>query len=581
MLNKTFLLVSFKNDKKILEIYVSELKMGLIKSNFYSYFIIAFLSFVLLSSTLFSFDFVSSQSSGTEVSGIITADTTWTQANSPYTLTGNVLVNKAATLTVEPGVTVDLNGYYIMVNGTLQARGTSNDKITFNGAGSVSFTQASTSWNEQTGFGSIIEYANLESTSISIGPVSPKISSNSILQISVGGSALISHNTILNRITLTSEAESPVISYNTISGEFQVAYRAGSALISHNTINNGITVADSGLTTVSYNTISGEVRITGSPAVISHNTINGKVVVSGSESSGSSATISDNTITGAEIGVSLSGGLVSDSAAIISNNKITARDIGINLSPSMTSSFYGGRSNATIIGNTISGCETAGIMIGDDQTQGGHTPHSNIARIEKNTISNNYYGVKSSYEAQVSIEGNLISNNYYGVWDCTRVQNNTISGNSYGVLMVQSFSYNNIQDSSEYSVHLGSSDLGFFTPGDVDATHNWWGTTDQSLIKASIYDFDRDFTLGKVNFVPFLAGPNPQATPDTFVSTPVDFPSPSPPTSPSPSGSPAVTPTPGQEPAESVPFEAVLGVVIVVVVIAAGLGLLVYLVRKK
>ena len=92
MLNKHFFLATFKNDKNILKGKVSELKMALTKNNFYSYITIAFLSFALLSSTLFSIDFVSSQSSGTEVSGIITADTMFKQT--AHTLTGNTMVNE-------------------------------------------------------------------------------------------------------------------------------------------------------------------------------------------------------------------------------------------------------------------------------------------------------------------------------------------------------------------------------------------------------------------------------------------------------------------------------------------------------
>ncbi|MEM2281086.1 MAG: hypothetical protein QXZ68_03740, partial [Candidatus Bathyarchaeia archaeon] len=42
--------------------------------------------------------------SGTAVKGIISTNTTWTLANSPYVLTGPVLVNRSAVLTIEPGV---------------------------------------------------------------------------------------------------------------------------------------------------------------------------------------------------------------------------------------------------------------------------------------------------------------------------------------------------------------------------------------------------------------------------------------------------------------------------------------------
>ncbi|NLD65601.1 MAG: hypothetical protein GX648_03415, partial [Crenarchaeota archaeon] len=151
--------------------------MALTKNNFYSYITIAFLSFALLSSTLFSIDFVSSQSSGTEVSGIITADTTWTQANSPYTLTGNVLVQNGATLTIEPGTNVDLNSYYIQVNGTLSARGATDEKINFN-EGTIRFASVSDAWNTTTNIGCIIEKCVLNSTTISIEDTSLLVINN-------------------------------------------------------------------------------------------------------------------------------------------------------------------------------------------------------------------------------------------------------------------------------------------------------------------------------------------------------------------------------------------------------------------
>src|SRR5262249_21524544 len=42
----------------------------------------------------------------TDFSGPITTNTTWTKANSPYTLTGTVEVRNGATLTIQSGVTV-------------------------------------------------------------------------------------------------------------------------------------------------------------------------------------------------------------------------------------------------------------------------------------------------------------------------------------------------------------------------------------------------------------------------------------------------------------------------------------------
>jgi hypothetical protein len=68
----------------------------------------------------------------TNVSGVIATNTTWTKASSPYIITNNILVNTGVTLTIEPGVSVKVNGkYYIRIEGKLDAAGLSNSKITF------------------------------------------------------------------------------------------------------------------------------------------------------------------------------------------------------------------------------------------------------------------------------------------------------------------------------------------------------------------------------------------------------------------------------------------------------------------
>jgi hypothetical protein len=67
----------------------------------------------------------------TDVSGVIGSGTTWTKANSPYSLVGNVLVGNGATLTIEAGATINLNDFCIMVNSTLRVQGSGSDKIHF------------------------------------------------------------------------------------------------------------------------------------------------------------------------------------------------------------------------------------------------------------------------------------------------------------------------------------------------------------------------------------------------------------------------------------------------------------------
>jgi hypothetical protein len=73
--------------------------------------------------------------SGTSFSGMINADTTWAKANSPYTLTGNVLVDENITLTIELGVTVSFNSYFMNVSGTLLAIGSQTENIIMTSSG--------------------------------------------------------------------------------------------------------------------------------------------------------------------------------------------------------------------------------------------------------------------------------------------------------------------------------------------------------------------------------------------------------------------------------------------------------------
>lgn len=68
----------------------------------------------------------------TNVSGAITSNTTWTKANSPYIIKGDVAVDTGKILTIEPGVTVKFDGYYaIYVDGKIKAEGTNADSIRF------------------------------------------------------------------------------------------------------------------------------------------------------------------------------------------------------------------------------------------------------------------------------------------------------------------------------------------------------------------------------------------------------------------------------------------------------------------
>ena len=207
-------------------------------------FIIALL-FSLLAGSLI----VGNVQAATEVSGIINVDTTWTKASSPYDLTGPILVGNEVTLTIEAGVTVNLNSYYIRVAGTLRAQGSSVDKINFKGYCeipnySIEFTVSSTSYNERTGSGCIIENAVINYThgGILIEGVTPKINNNSIsafYAIDVfNASPLISNNIIKGAVGVHNA--SPTISDNEIMGSIEIGETfGGMTVISNNRLIGG------------------------------------------------------------------------------------------------------------------------------------------------------------------------------------------------------------------------------------------------------------------------------------------------------------------------------------------------------
>ncbi len=535
--------------------------------------------------------------SATNVTGRIESDSTWTRAGSPYTLTGNLLVSKGVTLTIEAGVTVNLNDYLIMVNGTLRARGTSSDEIQFNG-GTITLTQSSSSWNEATGSGCITEHANFD-TKLSVSG-SPKISSCSIQsvdiggntvflnnlvnkQATVGGSPTISGNTFNGVLSVNSDALTPLISSNIISGGLSIHYHAGLPTVSHNTIVGGITVDGAKSVLIDSNTITGVVSISTDNGTISNNNIKGTISTSSDD-----LIISNNVISETDVGISLTpespAGYVS---VTITGNTINVRQTGIAVPPTFNAFIYGWYCKAIVTGNTITGCANSGINVGGGESQAGYSAASNnvtilnnrffgnnyaihtlgIGRIEGNVIVNNYGGISGGGPAI----NNIVTDNTYGI-SCGTVERNFVANNKYGVMGYTV--NNNTIINNEVGIASGFSDLhynniygntlnvNFTLATDGNATYNWWGTTDTQAISKLINDYEEDFMLGRVNFNPTLTAQNPSApSPDTEIPS-VDSPMPTATLQPSSTPQPSVPELP-------VPMMPLLIVVLSVVTLGA------------
>jgi len=390
----------------------------------------------------------------TSVSGIIDSDTTWTKANSPYDLAESVTIKKGVTLTIEPGVTLDLIeegypiGYDLVVEGTLVARGSDTEPILFNGR-SIIFEQSSTSWNDQTSSGCIIENALLNGA-LYINCTSPKIHGNSINgNINIyGGSPVISDNKILpeSYCNIQINDGTPAFLNNIINCHLRIS--DGSAVISNNTI------------TLTNSLFEETIGVTADSPVISNNIITSTNKIAVRINSGT-PTISNNIIKG--------------------GNEIGIRLVASSLAPN----------DAFVSGNIISDCNVTGV----EAVGYAHQIDWYKAVIERNLIVNNQNGIRISFSIDAIFRENTITNNYNGI-SFVRLQDQARFGST--------FLNNNIYANNNYNVEL-QKDLPY--EYDVDVTYNWWGTTDPQSISLKIFDSEDDSNLGTANFVPFLTEP--------------------------------------------------------------------------
>ena len=238
----------------------------------------------------------------TTVSGAITSNTVWTRSSAPYTLTGPITIASGATLTIEPGVTVNVGEYYFTVDGAMQAVGSSREKIIFaitgnqlywNDAspGVVVFANESSDWNELTHTGSIIENSVFNSSEtvpvIYIQDSSPKVNNCTIASTQMNEGiqtivAIYGGNSIISNNTISGDSSGILIS----SGN-----EGCNAVIERNLIFNN----------------------TGSPQIFG-----GGIAVKGAAGGTTSPLIQDNTIIENSVGINLS----NNPTPIIVNNNI-------------------------------------------------------------------------------------------------------------------------------------------------------------------------------------------------------------------------------------------------------------------
>jgi hypothetical protein len=288
----------------------------------------------------------------TAVSGSITSDTTWKKANSPYQITSWLTVEEGVTLTIEPGVTVDMNGWYMSVLGHLHAQGKSYDQIHFTAekegfAPGIYFQQQSSDC--------IIENVVLNKVGLTVRGSTTKISNNIFHQsqsaaIEVESSATITGNVFEDIPTkgISVAGDSTVTNnlFNRTTGQATAIIAMDNAYVANNQIigfyhgiafDGRITVENN----VVINCIEGGISTGGLAAITRGNYVSNNYY--GIKGGG---VIESNTIINNQIGI------IPSTEATIKNNNIVNNQKGITLTTSnnidATTNYWGNVDSSTV-----------------------------------------------------------------------------------------------------------------------------------------------------------------------------------------------------------------------------------------
>jgi hypothetical protein len=187
------------------------------------------------------------------------------------------------------------------------------------------------------------------------------------------------------------------------------------------------------------------------------------------------------------------GGLMVVGNGIVNNNTITGQGIDV----------FG--SNLIVSDNIIYGC-SPGIYVSTSRYVPSWHWTNFTTVIENNLIMNNDNGIY------------LDAWNFYSCYPV--IINNTITDNTVGLYLTYllgtnnpTLLFNNIYGNHNYNIQNTVPD------NDINATYNWWGTTNTTIIDQLIYDYYEDFNLGKVTYTPTLSESNSDAPPPIIPET--------------------------------------------------------------
>ena len=283
--------------------------------------------FVILMATVLLVTTTEAVRAAVNVAGNISGNTTWTAAEGPYLVVGDVQVNPGITLTIEAGTVVKFNGTLLYVSGTLNAQGTTGSPVYF------------TSYHDDSVGGD---------SNGNGGDTSPAPGNWVSILVHDGGSATLSHCTI--RYAGAYMGGSAI--WNGMGGIFKTG--PGNLSVDH------CTVTDTSTKGIWLSAATGTVAVTNS--TISNNPVNGILL------EGSSATI---TLSGNAIQNNTGSGIyVNNSSPTIAGNTISGNTAyGISVTGI---AIPGSISNNTISGNTSGSigidANSSGVPVAENNT---------------------------------------------------------------------------------------------------------------------------------------------------------------------------------------------------------------------
>lgn len=394
------------------------------------------------------------------VGGVLTENTIWTKANNPYIVVESVTVPQNITLTIEPGVLVFVKvNQTIRINGTIIARGTTQDSIYFHNEG--------TKW-----YGIILDNVNSELDD----------------EQNYYSGSILSHISILN---------------------------SSFALVMQN--NTSVIVDSSNFTNTEYGLYLNQSH---SNLIRGNNFSNNDIAIFSSASSGTSNNlISGNKISGCKhVAIFFSNNNGQSINNRLLNNDISDNFIGLFLGSSSPDE----RVSTQISGNRIHN-NAYGLRIAKDSTLieyncishnqfGLDMNGSRYSTISNNIICNNEY-LAVSFNSGASfnkLTGNTLIENrkgiqFTGLGEGSSIHNeishNLFRDNTDSLILISSAP----QDLISYNSFINNGDSGRFanyTRDTIFALHNYWGTADTSFINGFIHDIYDNSAKGVVIYKP-------------------------------------------------------------------------------